>query len=254
MKLWEKNSQNSDTTLNQNSDTIDPYSFTRNPTESIELNASCAIGANHPPRIVIKVNHSLEDYPTLIQSICKHQIQAKENKLEGLLISPPQLTSNTSTALRGPSKYHPLFRPRPLPRNRSRTPRKHSTPRYAQSIILSQKLDKTDAHYATQLLKYCRDHQQIFALNTQPQDIEESIGPIQKMGTENLILTTQIDPDQTAPFIHPAGQYRSLVQVAKKHFPKAPIWIRNAMQTASPRRLLLRSPSRKQYPYRQPSL
>ena len=48
------------------------------------------------------------------------------------------------------------------------------------------------------------------------------------MGTENLILTTQIDPEQTAQFIHPAGQYRSLVQVAKKHFPKAPIWIRNA--------------------------
>ena len=78
MKLWEKNSQKSDTDSSQNSDTIDPYSFTRNATQPIELNASCAIGATHPPRIVIKAHHTLKDYPTLIQSICKHQIKPKK--------------------------------------------------------------------------------------------------------------------------------------------------------------------------------
>ena len=239
MKLWEKNSQNSDTALNQNSDTIDPYSFTRNPTQSIELNASCAIGANHPPRIVIKVNHSLEDYPTLIQIICKHQIQAKENKLEGLLLditTPSDLECFTQLyqALQTIIPFFVLDLSSDIDLEHLENTQLPDTP---NSIILSQKLDKTDAHYATQLLKYCRDHQQIFALNTQPQVIEESIGPIlSKMGIENLILTTQIDSERTAPFIHPAGQYRSLVQVAKKHFPKAPIWIRNAHQTASPQK------------------
>ena len=231
MKLWEKNSQNSDTTLNQNSDTIDPYSFTRNPAESLELNASCAIGANHPPRIVIKVNHSLEDYPTLIQIICKHQIQAKENKLEGLLLditTPSDLECFTQLyqALQTIIPFFVLDLSSDIDLEHLENTQLPDTP---NSIILSQKLDKTDAHYATQLLKYCRNHQQIFALNTQPQVIEESIGPIlSKMGIENLILTTQIDSERTAPFIHPAGQYRSLVQVAKKYFPKAPIWIRNA--------------------------
>ena len=101
MKLWSKNPQKKDTPLSTNPDQIDPYSFTRNLTQPIELNslkdssnqtATYAIGATHPPRIVIKAHHPLEDYATLIQTICKHQIQAKENKLEGLLleINTPQ--------------------------------------------------------------------------------------------------------------------------------------------------------------------
>ena len=231
MKLWKKNSQKSDTDSNQNSDTIDPYSFTRNATQPIELNASCAIGATHPPRIVIKAHHPLEDYPTLIQSICKHQIQAKENKLEGLLldITTPTDLEHFIQLYEALQSIIPFFVLDLSPEIDLEHLENAELPDTPNAIILSQKLDKTDAHYATQLLKYCRDHQQIFALNTQPQDIEESIGPIlAKMGTENLILTTQIDPEQTAPFIHPAGQYRSLVQVAKKHFPNAPIWIRNA--------------------------
>ena len=153
MKLWEKNSQNSDTASNQNSDTIDPYSFTRNPTQPIELNASCAIGATHPPRIVIKAHHPLKDYPTLIQSICKHQIQAKENKLEGLLldITTPTDLEHFIPALRGPPKHHPFFRPRPLPRNRSRTPRKRSTPRYAQChyTVAKTRQNRCPLRYAT---------------------------------------------------------------------------------------------------------
>ena len=231
MKLWEKNSQKSDTALNHNSDTIDPYSFTRNATQPIELNASCAIGATHPPRIVIKAHHPLKDFPTLIQSICKHQIQAKENKLEGLLldIATPTDLEHFTQLYEALQSIIPFFVLELSPVIDLEHLENTQLPDTPNAIILSQKLDKTDAHYATQLLKYCRDHQQIFALNTQPQDIEESIGPIlAKMGTENLILTTQIDPDQTAPFIHPTGQYRSLVQVAKKYFPNTPIWIRNA--------------------------
>ena len=101
-------------------------------------------------------------------------------------------------------------------------------PKTPNALILTQTLDKTDAHYATQLLKFCRDHQQLFALNAQAQDIKNSIGPIlSKMGTDNLILTTQANSESAQPFIHPTGHYRALLQTAKTHFPNTPIWIRN---------------------------
>lgn len=134
MQLWDKNSPKEKNTFEQGTDQIDPYSFTRNPTKAIELNTACAIGATHPPRIVIKAHHPLEDYATLIQTICKHQIQAKENKLEGLLldIDTPRRPRTLYKTLRSTPKRHPLFRPRPLIRNRPRTPRKRTALHHTQ--------------------------------------------------------------------------------------------------------------------------
>lgn len=232
MKLWDKNSHNPDTNLQVNNECIDPYSYTRNPSQAIELNASTAIGATHPQRIVIKAHHPLEDYQSLIQSICKHQVQAKENKLEGLLLditTPADLQHfiQLHEALQSVIPFFVLDLSSQIDLEHLENAQLSTTP---NALILTQKLETTDAHYATQLLQFCRNHQHIFALNAHPQDIEDSIGPIlSKMGTDNLILTTQLDPEQTKTQpIHPAGHYRHLLQVANKYFPKSPIWIRNS--------------------------
>lgn len=239
MKLWSKNPQKQDTPLSTNPDQIDPYSFTRNLTQPIELNslkdssnqtATYAIGATHPPRIVIKAHHPLEDYATLIQTICKHQIQAKENKLEGLLleINTPQDLEHFTQLHQALETIIPFFVLDLSPEIDLEHLENAELPKTPNALILTQTLDKTDAHYATQLLKFCRDHQQLFALNAQAQDIENSIGPIlSKMGKDNLILTTQANSESAQPFIHPTGHYRALLQTAKTHFPNTPIWIRN---------------------------
>lgn len=239
MKLWSKNPQKQDTPLSTNPDQIDPYSFTRNLTQPIELNslkdssnqtATYAIGATHPPRIVIKAHHPLEDYATLIQTICKHQIQAKENKLEGLLleINTPQDLEHFTQLHQALETIIPFFVLDLSPEIDLEHLENAELPKTPNALILTQTLDKTDAHYATQLLKFCRDRQQLFALNAQAQDIENSIGPIlSKMGTDNLILTTQANSESAQPFIHPTGHYRALLQTAKTHFPNTPIWIRN---------------------------
>ena len=239
MKLWSKNPQKQDTPLSTNPDQIDPYSFTRNLTQPIELNslkdssnqtATYAIGATHPPRIVIKAHHPLEDYATLIQTICKHQIQAKENKLEGLLlkINTPQELEHFTQLHQALETIIPFFVLDLSPEIDLEHLENAELPKTPNALILTQTLDKTDAHYATQLLKFCRDHQQLFALNAQAQDIENSIGPIlSKMGTDNLILTTQANSESAQPFIHSTGHYRALLQTAKTHFPNTPIWIRN---------------------------
>lgn len=239
MKLWSKNPQKQDTPLSTNPDQIDPYSFTRNLTQPIELNslkdssnqtATYAIGATHPPRIVIKAHHPLEDYATLIQTICKHQIQAKENKLEGLLleINTPQDLEHFTQLHQALETIIPFFVLDLSPEIDLEHLENAELPKTPNALILTQTLDKTDAHYATQLLKFCRDRQQLFALNAQAQDIENSIGPIlSKMGKDNLILTTQANSESAQPFIHPTGHYRALLQTAKTHFPNTPIWIRN---------------------------
>ena len=239
MKLWSKNPQKQDTPLSTNPDQIDPYSFTRNLTQPIELNslkdssnqtATYAIGATHPPRIVIKAHHPLEDYATLIQTICKHQIQAKENKLEGLLleINTPQDLEHFTQLHQALETIIPFFVLDLSPEIDLEHLENAELPKTPNALILTQTLDKTDAHYATQLLKFCRDHQQLFALNAQAQDIENSIGPIlSKMGKDNLILTTQANSESAQPFIHPTGHYRALLQTTKTHFPNTPIWIRN---------------------------
>ena len=239
MKLWSTTPQKQDTPFSTNTDHIDPYSFSRNLTQPIELNSLkdsnnqtnyCAIGATNPPSIIIKAHHPLKDYATLIQAICRHQIQAKENKLEGILLEiiTPRDLEHFTQLHKALETIIPFFVLDLSPEIDLEHLENAELPKTPNALILTQTLDKTDAHYATQLLKFCRDRQQVFALCAQPEDIENSIGPIlSKMGTDNLILTTQANLQSVPPSMHPTGQYRALLQIAKTHFPNTPIWIRN---------------------------
>ena len=225
MQLWAHNSPKADSESDQGTDQIDPSSFTRNPTQVIELNTLAP--SERPTHHALSSRHTTpRRLRHLIQTICKHQIQAKENKLEGLLLdihTPP--TSNTLQNSTKPPKRHPILRSRSLIQNRPRTSENAQLSTAPKSLIFTQKLDKTDAHYATQLLQYCRDQQSIFALNAHPQDIEDAISHSFKNGTRKSHPHHRSRRIRTA---HPLSRtIPSLLETAKTHFPNAPIWIRN---------------------------
>ena len=239
--VWTSSPKND---ASEKSDSIDPYQYSRYPTHSIELSAkggkSCVIGATQPPRVLVKSLEPIADSTSIIQSICQYQLKTKaeEKPIEGLLLSIQspedfehflQIHSALETVL-------PCFALDLAPCIDLEHLEKAELPAQAQ-LILCQELRSSDAHYATQLLQYCRKHGYQFALNARAEAIEAEIGPILgKMGTDNLILcsnpstaeNSELPPsEQPANPSHPVGRYRALLETAKNYFPQVPIWIRN---------------------------
>ncbi len=230
-RLWGKTK---DIASNTEQDSIDPYSYSRNLTKSYQLNIEqkLQIGEKNPPSVIIKPYPGLTDPEKLIQNICQYQIQAETNKIEGVLLTienQKDLKSfkNVYQALVTAIPFFTLelsesididdliFEKLPI----------FKTPSH---IILTQRFYQNDSHYATQMLQYCRNQGYYFALNADSEALENEMGPIlSKMGTENLILCSAPTSKEVMGINHPVGRYRSLLEVAKKYFPKCPIWIRN---------------------------
>ena len=236
-QLWQRSPQNE---AKQESDSIEPYQYCRNPTRSLEFHSQkgkpCAIGGTHPPRVLVKSHQPIADTSTIIQSICQYQLKTKaqDKPIEGLLlpIQSPQDFEHFRDIHRALETVLPLF-VLDLSSNIDLDDiEKAQLPAQAQ-VILSQELDKSDAHYASQVLQYCRSQGYQFALNSSAEAIKVEIGPIlSKMGTDNLLLCSDpaahhsSDIDNTS--MHPVGRYRALVEAAKHYFPQCPIWIRNS--------------------------
>ena len=230
-QLWESHEAIDPQADEQNKDDIDPYSYTRNPTRTIELNSEFKLGGNQTPKVILKTQHPIHQYETIIQDVCKTQLNAKDHKIEGLLLriehpsdleTLPKLQDALETVL-------PLFvlelsaeidlsDLEPLELKRT-----HAT------ILFTQNFEQSDSHYIVQLLDYCRRNQHLLALDTTAEAIENEIGPrLSQVNHESLILCSN-QTDQTK---HPVGRYRALLEAAKKHLPECPIWIRNTTTNA----------------------
>lgn len=236
-QLWQRSPQNE---AKQESDSIDPYQYSRNPTRSLEFHSQkgkpCAIGGTHPPQVLVKSHQPIADTSTIIQSICQYQLKTKaqDKPIEGLLlpIQNPQDFEHFRDIHGALETVLPLFVLDLAPNIDLEDIEKAQLPAQAQ-VILSQELDKSDAHYACQVLQYCRSQGYQFALNSSAEAIETEIGPIlSKMGTDNLILcsepSTPHSTEHSPRTPHPVGQYRALLETAKHYFPQSPIWIRNS--------------------------
>ena len=231
-QLWEKN-QAPD--LPEEKDCIDPYSYTRNPTRSIELNSKLKLGGKESPKVLLKApSLSLSQPQALIEAVCKTQINAKENPIEGLILTIDQASDLESFS----QVYEALETVLPLfvldlseSIDLSDLEATEFNSKHA-SVLFTQRFEQSDSHYIVQFLDYCQRKGHYLALNTTAQAIEEEIGPrLSTVHQERLLLCS--DPsNKSNANDHPVGRYRGLLEAAKKHLPECPIWIRNTTANA----------------------
>jgi (E)-4-hydroxy-3-methylbut-2-enyl-diphosphate synthase len=223
MKLWGTHKAGKDSTA---FDSIDPFSYKRNPSDSLEINTDISIGHKHLPRIIVKSPKPTSDYESIIQTVCKSQFDAKENKIEGLMLAinqPEDLSDflKLQEALKSVVPFFVLDLSEAIDLEHLELT---DFPKTDSKLIFSQKFDKSDAHYLTNLIAYCRSKNHLLALNIDAGDLECELGPVlQKMGGANLILCSELSHQE----FHAVGRYRSLLQTAQSFLPKCPVWIRN---------------------------
>jgi len=208
-------------------DGIDPFEFRRRTTRPVQLGKDCVGGGEALPAVIVKTSEPVEQVQAIVQAVCKTQMRFKESKIEGL-----QLSVSTSESL---SAFNGLFEAlhsvvgffvvdlgEQVDLSHLEA---HKWPTGLAGITLLQSVERSDAFYATQLLQFCRQRNFNLAIDCEPEEFEEEIGPaLQPMGTANLILTSS----RSIGTRHPVGRYRALAEAARRYAPDAPIWIRSS--------------------------
>ena len=146
MKLWDTHKAGKDDPA---FDSIDPFSYNRNPSESLEINTDISIGHKHLPRIIVKSLKPTSDYESIIQTVCKSQFDAKENKIEGLMLAinqPEDLCDflKLQEALKSVVPFFVLDLSEAIDLEHLELT---DFPKTDSKLIFSQKFDKSDAHY-----------------------------------------------------------------------------------------------------------
>ena len=226
MALWQQDADKPiDAAL---TDSIDPFVFKRRETRVITLGPTCNIGGETLPAVIVKTHHPITETQAIIQEVCATQVKQKDSKIEGL-----QIALNTPADLEAFGPLHEALHSVVQCFVLELTPEVDlcHLETYAwpsdglAGITLAQRIEREDAHYATNLLQFCRDKGFNFALDCSPEAFTEEIGTVMEtMGSAGLILTCTQPEKRT----HPLGTYRALAEASKAFLPDAPIWIRNA--------------------------
>lgn len=208
-----------------------PEQGVRRPSRALQLGKGCSIGAQNVPAVVVDAAKPISETEAIIQAVCRSQLQPNKCKIEALLLkieTPADLAHFTplyealQTAV--PACILELSASIDLSDLEAYTwPESALCP-----LTLLQSMQGEDAHYAAQLLNFCRQKGFNCALNCSPQALEAEIAAqLAPMGSENLIFTYCPNIAPTSASMHAVGAYRQLAQVIDQQLPASPIWIRN---------------------------
>ena len=193
----------------------------------LNLNSKLKLGGKESPKVLLKApSLSLNQPQTLIEAVCKAQINAKENPIEGLILTIDQVSDleNFSQVYEALETVLPLF---VLELSESIDLSDLEATEFKSthtSVLFTQRFEQSDSHYIVQFLDYCQREGHYLALNTTAQAIEEEIG--QRLSTvhqERLLLCS--DPSSESTFSQPPPR-RTLPSPSSKPpkntYPNAP--------------------------------
>ena len=208
-----------------------PETGIRRPSRALQLGKGCTIGAQSVPAVVVDAAQPIKETEAIIQAVCRSQLQPNKCKIEALLLkieSPADLEhfnplhEALQTAV--PACILELSAVIDLSDLEAFDwPDSELCP-----LTLLQSMQREDAHYAAQLLEFCRKKGFKCALNCSPQALAEEIAAqLAPMGPAGLVLTYCPETPPAASNEHAIGVYRQLAQVIDQQLPETPIWIRN---------------------------
>lgn len=225
MALWAR--QDSAQVQDAPSESINPFDFKRRATRPIQLGPDCTIGGEALPAVIIKTLHPISETATIIQDVCRTQMQQKDSKIEGLQLAiehPQDLEAfaGIHEALHSVVQCFVLELSETVDLCDLEA---YEWPKESLAgITVLQMIAKEDAFYATNLLQFCREKGFTCALDCNPVALRDEVGAqLAKMGSEGLLFTLA----QPSDAMHALGSYRALVEAAAAFVPDAPIWIRN---------------------------
>ena len=208
------------------SDSIDPYHFTKRETVMLELGDGITVGPEQPPRAIVRVTPvELANPKSAIGNP-----KLKDTPLEGRLIAIDAVHTLAKIAETGgvSSQLSGFF---VLELAASLTaaecaPHGSSLPR---GSVLLKRFSSSEAAELTAFARLVRAHGCILAAEIAPADFAALGAALRQLGDEALMFTLAATPATAA---HSIGGYRQLAEALRQLGSRAPIWIRNTPATA----------------------
>ena len=222
MQLWNQETASDDDGTDL--DSINPFEYTRRAVTTIELNKSCAIATDQPPRIIIPSHHPIAKAEAIVNEVSQAQALLKDTKIEGLLLTVedcddiPSLLSIQSSL----QKSIPFYVVECGDSLEFSHLEKIIWPADSQWMLL-RKFKSDDKELLDRYLDFAHRNGHFLALDISPQALPEMEDLLQTHSNANLVFTLSHPPETT----HPLGAYRKVASILKRLNISAPLWIRN---------------------------
>jgi len=206
-------------------DAINPFEYTRRETAVLHLSDHCAVGPDHPPRVIVRV----ADPAALPAAAARLAGPARQDTpVEGLLV--PVADSAALGALRRtlagaalPAEFlvlelgHAIAAPdleAAFTAGRGR-------------LVLLRAFHAGDGDLLETFARLVRRHGQFLAVDSAAEELAAMAGVLRKLGDDRLLFTLGGAAGACPAPQHGLGAYRRLVHELVRLGSRAPIWIRN---------------------------
>ena len=226
MSLW------SPAVVAPGTDSIDPYHFTKRATTSLAFSATCVVGPEQPPRVIVRVA-AVAALPAAARELASPKL--KDTPAEGLLV--PITTAGDLAALCEIAATTPLpVSFLALELAPSLTP-DFLEPLLALSrgrLVLVRRFAAGDEAPLRAFADLVRRHGHFLAAELTPAAAGALAPTLRALGDERLLFT--LSPERSAPGssspAHSVGAHRALTEALRSAGSQAPLWIRNTAATA----------------------
>jgi (E)-4-hydroxy-3-methylbut-2-enyl-diphosphate synthase len=204
-------------------DSIDPYHFTRRETTTLQLGDAIAVGAEQPPRVIVRVPPD-----QLVAPLSAFRFpRSKDTPVEGVLIAIERAAQLPDLPVVAPAflvlELGSALTPADVPAHAAQLP---------PGTILLRRFDTAQRDLLIAFAQRVRAAKCVLGIEIAPADLD-ALGPVlRELGDDGLLFTLSTSPSPLSAGTHALGAYRQLAEVLRRLGLRAPIWIRNTAATA----------------------
>jgi (E)-4-hydroxy-3-methylbut-2-enyl-diphosphate synthase len=205
---------------------INPFAYTRHPTETLTLSEEVSLGGEYPPRVVVPIELPLSRTQETVNLVAQIQSNNKEAPIEALLLTLQeekelQPLDTLRETLAGAVPALVLDDPNGL--IDKITPNNALTA--SPTLIIHKDIPPGDKDCLLTHLQAAKSQGFHASIGISAEDLNNDAGSILATGTTPIITLTN-----TSPGIHPISEYRELFTAIQQGHLLSPIWIRNTDQ------------------------
>jgi len=200
-------------------DPADAFSFTRRPTDRIELSTSCPAGSNETPRVIVRSHRGLGDWQAVAKELLDVHATQREVRAEGLLVRLDD--ANHAAGLRSLRKALGPTVPSVWVET-SLSPAAFPFDGAGSRLVVVKGFAADDGAEVKAWAEACVRHDAILAADVDGPTVTALAEALQAIPAGRLILTSS----QPQNGLHATGTYRELARCAAVAQLAAPLWIR----------------------------
>lgn len=228
MALWQAGAVRGDA----ESDSVDPYSYSRRATSTVNLGNKVRIGVDQPPRVLVRMPDALHDPDGFVAQWEEIRVQLRETPIEGILITieSDQQAEALAALVRNLSDAMVTTVVEVAPNVDWRS-LLAAIPTVRGAVAILRAFERGDRGEFKAFLDEVQVLGMITILDLDP-DAIEYLAPILVGSDENRSIVTTSKAGAWPAGSHATGRYRRLVEALHQAGLRLPIWIRATEESA----------------------